>query len=68
VPTFKSFEEIQAWQKAREATRRVYEITADKRFVKDIGLSSQLQRASVSMMATLRKALEHIRTKSLPTS
>lgn len=53
MPTFKSFEEIHAWQKAREATRRVYELTANKRFGTDYGLSNQLQRASVSMMANI---------------
>ena len=53
MPTFKSFEEIQAWQKAREATRRVYEITANNRFGRDYGLINQLQRSSVSMMANI---------------
>jgi four helix bundle protein len=53
VPTFKSFEEIHAWQKAREATRQVYEITASERFERDYGLSNQLQRASVSIMANI---------------
>src|SRR5687768_7138852 len=53
VASFKSFEEIHAWQKAREATRRVYEITADKRFGRAYGLSNQIQRASVSIMANI---------------
>jgi four helix bundle protein len=53
VASFKSFEEIHAWQKAREATRQVYEITANKRFCKDYGLSNQIQRASVSIMANI---------------
>lgn len=53
MASFKSFEEIHAWQKAREATRRVYEITANNRFGKDYGLSNQIQRASVSIMANI---------------
>jgi four helix bundle protein len=53
MPTFNSFEEIHAWQKAREATRRVYEITANNGFGKDYGLSNQIKRASVSVMANI---------------
>jgi four helix bundle protein len=53
MPTFKSFEEIQAWQKAREATKMVYEITRRRPFVGDYGLSGQMQRASVSVMANI---------------
>jgi four helix bundle protein len=53
MPTFSRFEDIQAWQKAREATRQIYEITANNRFGRDYGLTSQLQRASVSIMANI---------------
>jgi hypothetical protein len=34
---FKKFEEIQAWQRARKATKRVYEITSKDEFAKDFG-------------------------------
>ncbi|SRR5215204_4411316 len=50
---FKKFEEIQAWQKARKATRRVYEITSDGKFAKDFGLRDQIRRASISIMANI---------------
>jgi len=53
MPTFNRFEDILAWQKAREVTRRIYEITASDRFAKDYGLRNQLQRASVSTMANI---------------
>ena len=53
MPTFNSLEEIHAWQKAREATRQVYEITANSRFGKEYGLCNQTQRASVSIMANI---------------
>ena len=53
MATFKRFEDIQAWQKARLATRMVYEITAKGRFVNDYGLRDQIQRASVSIMANI---------------
>jgi four helix bundle protein len=53
MATIKRFEDVQAWQKAREMTKIVYEITAEKSFARDYGLSSQIQRASVSIMANI---------------
>ena len=53
MATFKKFEDIKAWQKARKATRAVYEATADVRFSRDFGLRDQIQRASVSIMANI---------------
>ena len=50
---FKKFEEIIAWQKARNATRRVYEITGAGSFSKDFGLRDQIRRAAVSIMANI---------------
>ena len=51
--TFKSFEEIDAWKKARELTRRVYDITAKGAFARDYALRDQLRRASVSVMSNV---------------
>src|SRR5207237_8348713 len=53
MATFKRLEDIQAWQKARQVTKKVYEITPAGRFARDFGLSSQIQRASVSVMANI---------------
>jgi four helix bundle protein len=53
MATFQRFEEIQAWQKARLATRRVYETSRKAEFCKDFGLSNQIRRASVSVMANI---------------
>ena len=53
MATFKRFEDIQAWQKARHVTRLIYETTAEGRFAKDYGLHNQIQRASVSIMANI---------------
>jgi four helix bundle protein len=50
---FKKFEEIKAWQKARKATKKVYEITIDGKFAKDFGLRDQIRRAAVSVMANI---------------
>lgn len=51
--TFKRFEDILAWQKARVITKRVYEVTGEGAFSKDFGLRDQLRRASVSIMANI---------------
>ncbi|HEY0005845.1 MAG TPA: four helix bundle protein [Pyrinomonadaceae bacterium] len=53
MATFKRFEDIQAWQKARQVTRGVCELTASDCFAKDYGLRDQLRRASVSIMANI---------------
>ena len=53
MATFKKFEEIQAWQKSRIATRRIYELTKTGEFSKDYGLSNQIRRAAVSVMANI---------------
>ena len=48
------FEDIQAWQKARQLVNEVYKITTEnERFSKDYGLKDQLRRASVSIMSNI---------------
>lgn len=53
MATFKRFEDILAWQKARTATKTVYEITNIGTFAKDYGLRDQIRRSSVSVMANI---------------
>ena len=53
MPTIKRFEDILAWQKARQATKSVYDITKSGEFAKDFGLKDQIRRASVSIMANI---------------
>ena len=53
MPTFKRFEDIQAWQKARQVTNSVYKITKNGEFAKDFGLMDQIRRSSVSIMANI---------------
>lgn len=53
MSTFKRFEEIQAWQKAREITKRIYLMSNNERFAKDFSLRDQMKRASVSIMANI---------------
>jgi len=53
MATIKRFEDTLAWQKARQATKRIYQICGEEKFAKDFGLCNQLQRASVSIMANI---------------
>ena len=49
MATIKRFEEIKAWQQARELSRVVYSFTSHGGISKDYGLRDQLQRAAVSV-------------------
>jgi four helix bundle protein len=55
------FEDLIAWQKARELTRRVYEVTGTGNFAKDFGLRDQVRRSSVSIMANIAEGFERAR-------
>jgi four helix bundle protein len=58
MSTFQSFEEIEAWQKARELTRQVYALSKSGSFAKDYGLRDQVCRACVSVMANIAEGFE----------
>lgn len=47
------FEDMQAWQKARELTARIYELTRTGEFTKDYALRDQIRRAAISVMSNL---------------
>lgn len=49
----KQFEDLIAWQKAREMTNEVYGITQTGKFSTDFGLKDQIQRAVVSVMSNI---------------
>ena len=52
------FEELVAWQKARVLTQLIYQATQKQRFLRDFGLSGQIQRAAVSMMSNVAEGFE----------
>ena len=58
MPTITRFEEIEAWQTARELTRLIYEYTEDGKFARDFGLKDQIRRASVSIMSNIAEGFE----------
>jgi len=54
----KRFEDLIAWQKARELARAVYEATTKDRFARDFGFRDQITRAAVSVMSNLAEGFE----------
>ncbi len=63
MATFKAFEEIEAWQKARELTREIYSVSNLGSFSKDFGLRDQIRRAAVSIMSNIAEGFERGGTK-----
>ncbi len=53
MATIGQFEDIQAWQKARELVREIYQACAEGRLSRDFGLKDQLCRAAVSSMSNI---------------
>ena len=56
--SIKCFEDLIAWQKARELTKAIYNVTSTGIFSKDFGLKDQIQRASVSVMSNIAEGFE----------
>lgn len=52
------FEDLVAWQKARELTRLIYSVSRQGEFARDYGLSNQIQRAVVSIMSNIAEGFE----------
>lgn len=51
--TFKRFEDIQAWQKARVIAKEVYLLSSKGEFGRDYDLKRQIRRSSISIMANI---------------
>lgn len=54
----KYFEDLEVWKSARELTGRIYKITSDGSFSRDVGLRDQIRRASVSIMSNIAEGFE----------
>ena len=52
------FEDIEAWQLARELTHKVYELTKKPRFARDFGLKGQIQDAAGSSMHNIAEGFD----------
>jgi four helix bundle protein len=52
------FEDIEAWQLARELTRKVYGLTKKAKFSRDFGLKGQIQDAAGSSMHNIAEGFD----------
>jgi len=58
MSSFKTFKDIEAWQRARELTKDIYAISKDGAFAKDFGLRDQIRRAGISVMSNIAEGHE----------
>ena len=58
MATFRKFEEIKAWENARQLTVAVYSAARQGEFARDFGLRDQIQRAVVSIGSNIAEGFE----------
>lgn len=58
MATIERFEDIKAWQAARDLVSVVYRVSGRGRFERDFGLRDQIRRASVSVMSNIAEGFE----------
>lgn len=52
------FEDLQSWQKARELTNVIYDLTGHPKFIKDFRLAGQVQDAAGSVMHNIAEGFD----------
>ena len=63
MATFKTFEDMEAWQQSRKLTKSIYKVTSQGAFARDFGLRDQIRKASVSIMSNIAEGFERSGTK-----
>ena len=58
MAAIKNFEDIKAWQEARELLKSIYEITSKGNFSKDWELKNQIRRSAVSVMSNIAEGFD----------
>ena len=58
MATIKAFEDIEAWQKARQFCKEIYKLTQEGSFAKDFSLRDQINRSSGSIMDNIAEGFE----------
>ncbi len=53
MATFKRFEDIQAWQKARILVKQIYLQSSKGTFARDFDLKRQIRRSTISIVANI---------------
>jgi four helix bundle protein len=60
MPTPHSFEDLEAWQAARELTNEAYRLCRREPLSRDFGLCDQFRRAAVSVMNNVAEGWESL--------
>ncbi len=63
MSTFKSFEEIEVWQKARSLANKIYDLTLQGSFAGDFKLKDQINGSSGSIMDNIAEGFERDGTR-----
>jgi len=63
MSSWKTFEDINAWQEARALTSCVYRATSAGAFAQDFGLRDQIQRSAVSVLSNIAEGFGRGGTK-----
>jgi four helix bundle protein len=63
MPTFKKFEEIDAWIKCRALAKKVYDETSEGTFARDFKLKDQINASCGSVMDNIAEGFERDGTK-----
>jgi four helix bundle protein len=58
MASIERFEDIEAWKRARELTKMIYDVSNLGKFAKDFSLKDQMRRASVSTMSNIAEGFE----------
>jgi len=58
MATIQNFEDIDAWQKARELTKAIYACSGTGDFAKDFALREQIRRAVISIISNISEGFE----------
>jgi four helix bundle protein len=58
MATIRRFEDLHAWQSARELTNSIYGLTRGGDFAKDFGLRDQIRRAASSVMLNIAEGFD----------
>jgi len=58
MASIQKFEEIEAWQKGRQLTRRIYQLTSKGGFTRDFTLKDQIKRAAISITSNIAEGFE----------
>lgn len=58
MPSIERFEDIEAWKRAREVTKKIYQLSSSCDFSRDFGLRDQIRRSSLSVMSNIAEGFE----------